>query len=82
MTPEAPGTFRLGINYWPARTAMRWWTMFDEGETVEDFARIAAGGFDSVRVFLLWEAFQPEADRVDAAMLQRRGCRGDWRTDD
>ncbi len=71
MTPEAPGTFRLGINYWPARTAMRWWTMFDEGETVEDFARIAAGGFDSVRVFLLWEAFQPEADRVDAAMLER-----------
>jgi endo-1,4-beta-mannosidase len=63
--------FRLGINYWPARTAMRWWTMFDEGETAEDFARIAAGGFDSIRMFLLWEAFQPEPDRVDPRMLER-----------
>jgi endo-1,4-beta-mannosidase len=72
MAPEPPpDPFRLGINYWPARTAMRWWTMFDRGETAEDFARIAAGGFDSVRIFLLWEAFQPEADRVDLRMLER-----------
>jgi endo-1,4-beta-mannosidase len=63
--------FRLGINYWPARTAMRWWTMFDEGEVAGDFARIAACGFDSVRLFLLWEAFQPEPDRVDPSMLGR-----------
>lgn len=63
--------FRLGINYWPARTAMRWWTMFDEGETADDFARISAAGSDSVRVFLLWEAFQPEPDRVDPQMLER-----------
>ena len=45
--------------------------MFDGGETAEDFARIADAGFDSVRVFLLWEAFQPRADRVDPAMLER-----------
>ncbi|MGZ5305687.1 MAG: hypothetical protein ACXWEG_03035 [Actinomycetota bacterium] len=71
MTPETREPFRLGINYWPARTAMRWWTMFDEGETAEDFARIAAGGFDSVRIFLLWEAFQPDPDRVDIELLDR-----------
>ncbi len=71
MTSAASGSFRLGINYWPARTAMRWWTMFDENETAEDFARIAGGGFDSVRVFLLWEAFQSEPDRVDPLMLER-----------
>ncbi|MEO8423554.1 MAG: hypothetical protein ABI595_06525 [Actinomycetota bacterium] len=68
---DASEPFRLGINYWPARTAMRWWTMFDEGEVAEDFARIAAGGFDSVRVFLLWEAFQPEPDRIETSMLGR-----------
>jgi endo-1,4-beta-mannosidase len=71
VTPEASEPFRLGINYWPARTAMRWWPMFDEVETVEDFARIAAGGFDSVRIFLMWEAFQPEAGHVDPRMLDR-----------
>ena len=68
---DASEPFRLGINYWPARTAMRWWTSFDEAETAEDFERIAAAGFDSVRVFLLWEAFQPEPEHVDAEMLER-----------
>jgi endo-1,4-beta-mannosidase len=63
--------FRLGINYWPARTAMRWWTTFDERETAGDLARIADGGFDSVRIFLLWEAFQPGPDHVDPQMLER-----------
>ena len=68
---DASEPFRLGINYWPARTAMRWWTSFDEAETAGDFERIAAAGFDSVRVFLLWEAFQPEPEHVDPEMLER-----------
>ena len=63
--------FRVGINYWPMRTAMRWWAEFVRAEVDEDFARIAGGGFDSVRCFLLWEAFQPAPDRVDTAMLER-----------
>lgn len=63
--------FRLGINYWPARTAMGWWKAFDPAEVATDFARIAAGGFDSVRLSLLWEDFQPAPDTVDARMLQR-----------
>jgi len=50
---------------------MRWWSDFDPAEVDEDFARVAANGFDSVRFFLLWEAFQPEPDQVDAAMLER-----------
>ena len=68
---DASEPFRLGINYWPARTAMRWWTSFDEMETAGDFERIAEAGFDSVRVFLLWEAFQPEPEHVDPEMLER-----------
>ena len=50
---------------------MRWWSAFDLAEVEVDFARIAAGGLDSVRCFLLWEAFQPEPDRVDTAALER-----------
>ncbi len=75
MCTDPPGgeraPFRLGINYWPARTAMTWWAKFDPAEVAEDFERIAASGFDSVRLFLLWEEFQPQPDRVDPAMLQR-----------
>ncbi len=63
--------FRLGVNYWPARTAMGWWADFDHAEVAADFARIAASGFDSVRVFLTWEDFQPAPDEVDDEMLDR-----------
>ncbi|HWP43562.1 MAG TPA: beta-galactosidase [Blastocatellia bacterium] len=61
--------FRVGINYWPSRTAMRWWRSFDEGEVERDFARIREAGFDSVRIFLRWEDFQPAPDRVDRQLL-------------
>ncbi|MGB8330146.1 MAG: hypothetical protein WCE62_08445, partial [Polyangiales bacterium] len=63
--------FRLGVNYWPARTAMGWWTAFDPGEVAADFSRIAGCGFDSVRIFLTWEDFQPRPSRVDSTMLDR-----------
>jgi len=62
--------FRLGVNYWPARTAMGWWRAFDAAETRSDFARIAASGFDSVRIFLTWEDFQPTPSRVDTKRVR------------
>ncbi len=64
-----PRTFRLGVNYWPSRTAMYWWTRFDAEEVAADFEKIADARMDSVRCFLRWEDFQPEPDRIDHAML-------------
>ena len=69
--PDQSNSFRLGVNYWPARTAMGWWTDFDGAEVGADFARIAASGFDSVRLSLLWEDFQPAPETVNAELLQR-----------
>ena len=69
--PDGSERFRLGVNYWPARTAMGWWTDFDEAELGTDFARIAAVGFDSVRVFLTWEDFQPGPKQVNTERLGR-----------
>jgi len=66
-----PAPFRLGVNYWPARTAMGWWTAFDRAEVATDFGRIARCGFDSVRIFLTWEDFQPTPSRVDSTMVDR-----------
>jgi endo-1,4-beta-mannosidase len=66
-----PASFRVGVNYWPARTAMAWWADFDQAEVAADFARIAASGLDSVRLFLLWEQFQPAPDELDRTMLDR-----------
>jgi endo-1,4-beta-mannosidase len=63
--------FRLGINYWPANKAMYWWRRFDPAEVQADFARIRNAGFDSVRVFLLWEDFQPRPSEVSETSLCR-----------
>ena len=69
--PNRVNSFRLGVNYWPARTAMGWWTDFDGAEVGNDFARISGSGFDSVRLSLLWEDFQPAPETIDAGLLQR-----------
>ena len=50
---------------------MGWWADFDRSEVATDFARIAAAGLDSVRLFLTWEDFQPTAHEVDQEMLAR-----------
>lgn len=63
--------FRLGINYWPRRSAMYAWQRFDLGEIREDMAHAAELGFDVVRFFLMWEAFAPAPDAVDRTAIQR-----------
>ena len=50
---------------------MGWWSSFDPAEVEADFARIAACGLDSVRLFLTWEDFQPTPGPVDREMLAR-----------
>ena len=61
--------FRLGINYWPISSAMYWWQRFDRTEVERDFAAIRKAGFDSVRIFLLWEGFQPSPTTVSERAL-------------
>ncbi|MEZ4439477.1 MAG: hypothetical protein R3B72_10330 [Polyangiaceae bacterium] len=43
----------------------------DRLEVERDFSAIAAAGFDSVRLFLTWEHFQPTPHRIDEDMLAR-----------
>ena len=61
--------FRLGINYWPATSAMYWWSRFDRAEVEGDFQRIRRANLDCVRIFLLWEDFQPQEAAVDERAL-------------
>jgi len=71
MTNGQPFTF--GVNYWPRRKAMFWWSQFDAGEVREEFALIASLGLQVVRLFLLWEDFQPTPDAVDKTCLLNLG---------
>ena len=41
--------------------------LFDAGEVHGEFATIASLGMTVVRIFLLWEDFQPTPDSVDAS---------------
>lgn len=61
--------FVLGVNYWPRRKAMYWWSDFDAGEVREEFALIRDLGLNVARIFLLWDDFQPTSDTVSSARL-------------
>jgi endo-1,4-beta-mannosidase len=61
--------FDVGVNYWPASSAMHWWRRFDAGEVERDFARIREAGGHLVRFFLLWEDFQPAPTAVSDRSL-------------
>jgi endo-1,4-beta-mannosidase len=63
--------FDVGVNYWPASSAMRWWRRFDAPLVERDFARIRQAGGDLVRFFLLWEDFQPAPTAVSDRSLER-----------
>lgn len=61
--------FILGVNYWPRKKAMYWWSDFDAGEVKEEFSIIHELGLTLVRIFLLWDDFQPTPDKISASSL-------------
>ncbi len=44
--------FTLGVNYWPQRKAMYWWSDFEAGEVKEEFEIIKDIGMDLVQPIL------------------------------
>jgi len=69
--------FILGVNYWPSAKAMYWWQNFDPEEAEADFLKMAASGLRTVRIFLLWEDFQPSPSRISSASLRHLVCLAD-----
>lgn len=62
--------FVQGVNYWPGGKAMTWWRDFDAEEVAADFELIASLGMEVVRLFLLWDDWQPHPDEVSGACLE------------
>ena len=71
MTPSQP--FTLGVNYWPRHKAMFWWSDFEAHEVREEFGIIRDLGLDLVRVFLLWDDWQPSPEIVNPKALDNLG---------
>jgi endo-1,4-beta-mannosidase len=65
--------FVLGVNYWPRRKAMYWWSNFNADEVREEFAVIRDLGMTIVRIFLLWDDWQPTPDTVSKDCLHNLG---------
>jgi endo-1,4-beta-mannosidase len=61
--------FIMGVNYWPLKKAMYWWSGFDAGEVKEEFAIIHELGLSLIRIFLLWDDFQPAPDEISSSSL-------------
>jgi endo-1,4-beta-mannosidase len=81
MNPDLQPKFSLGVNYWPRRKAMYWWSDFDAGEVREEFSLIRDLGLDLVRIFLLWDDWQPTPDTVNAGALRDLGIVADIASD-
>ncbi len=62
--------FLLGVNYWPRKKAMYWWKYFDKQEVQKDFEQIKSLGFTLVRIFLIWEDFQPNPNQISNKALK------------
>ena len=65
--------FTLGVNYWPRRKAMSWWSDFNADEVREEFAVIRDLGMSVVRIFLLWDDWQPTSTTVSEDCLHNLG---------
>lgn len=61
--------FILGVNYWPRRKAMYWWSNFEAAEVRDEFELIKDTGLSLVRIFLLWEDWQATPDSVNPDAL-------------
>jgi endo-1,4-beta-mannosidase len=62
--------FILGVNYWPRKKGVNWWSEFDKGEVREEFSIIRELGMSVVRIFLMWEDFQPEPQMISKECLK------------
>lgn len=66
--------FAVGVNYWPASSGLRMWESWDEAAIAADLDLVRRLGFNTVRFFLRWQDFEPEA----GVYSQRQFDRLDW----
>ncbi len=63
------GEYIKGLNYWPADSGINWWHRFESGVLEDDFSRISETNLNVVRIFLLWEDFQPLPRKVSTERI-------------
>lgn len=62
--------YKLGVNYLPSEYFVFFWDHFPENIIQRDFIWLSDKGYQVVRIFLLWEAFQPHPKRIKIKALK------------
>jgi hypothetical protein len=68
MTTNPP-SFSFGISYRPRRSGFDWWDAVDQAELRDELAHIAYLGFDTIRLSLTWEQFQPSQRKIGSRAM-------------
>ncbi len=68
----AKNPFKIGVNYWPASTAIQMWSNWNSEEIAADFRQMSGAGFDLVRFFLFTPDFVKNG-QVDPLQLEHYG---------
>jgi len=63
--------FLIGVNYWPASSAINMWTEWNPEELIEDVGRMKQLGMNVCRPFLYMPAFMEREDQVNPIMMER-----------
>ena len=61
----------IGVNYWPGSCGVEMWQRWPEAEMQHDLDVLGALGLNSIRFFLRWQDFEPEAETYDPLMFGR-----------
>ena len=56
----------VGVNYWPASVGVEMWPAFPEKEIQGDLDLVKKLGLDTIRFFLRWQDFEPQAGVYNA----------------
>ena len=61
--------FKIGVNYWPASTAIKMWSEWDSAEVLHDFHQMSDAGIELVRFFLFTPDFVKQG-QIDPQQLE------------
>jgi hypothetical protein len=61
----------VGVNYWPGSCGVEMWLAWPEAEIQHDLDVIGKLGLNSLRFFLRWQDFEPEAGQYADVMFKR-----------
>src|SRR5438094_6159990 len=61
----------MGVNYWPGSCGVEMWRAWPHAEIQHDLDVVIQLRLNSVRFFLRWQDFEPEAGQYAEVMFQR-----------